>query len=348
MLHRPPVALSATWRTMRILIVKLSSLGDTLHALPTVAELKRQTGAEIHWAVQPEFLGMVELFACVDRVLQIPRKGNLRKRLRALRALRAESYDLVVDLQGLLKSAIVARFARSPRRIGPSFHREGSRIWYTEIAGLRDKSRHAVEECMDVLDLLGYERPMYTSFPLTMPELPEFSPSVPYPRIAIAPRSRWRSKDWPVAHFAALARRLTLDLGAEIHLIGSAADRSTAETLASLADVPTQNHCGEHSLGQTCALLARMDALVSNDSGPMHMAAVVGTPCVVLFGPTLPGRTGPYGPGHRILRLGNCPPCRSKTCRRGEAVCLSQLAPGLVFEAVREVIEITPPIRTRI
>lgn len=322
---------------MRILIVKLSSLGDTLHALPTAAELKRQLGAEVHWAVQPEFAGMVERFACVDRVVPIPRRGSLAARLDAVRALRNERYDVVVDLQGLLKSALVARLARAPRRIGPSFHREGSRCLYTEVAGSRDKDRHAVEECLDVLDRLGLARPECPEFPLALPELPgEWCPDVRGPRIAIAPLSRWESKNWPLRHFAELARRLVAELDAALFLVGSKGDRAAASELAGQAGVPMRNLCGEHSLGQSCSLLARMDLLVSNDSGPMHMAAAVGTRCVVVFGPTLPGRTGPYGAGHRVLRLGNCPPCRSRTCGRGDAACLSALTPDRVFQEVRE------------
>lgn len=324
---------------MRILIVKLSSLGDLLHALPTAAELHRQCPAQIHWAVHSENAGLVALFSCVERILPIPRRGWLRERRMAFASLRRESYDLVVDLQGLLKSALVTRLARTSRRIGPSFHREGSRLLYSDVAGPRNKHRHAVEECLDVLEHLGLQRPASPRFPLRLPDLPDGPGAAGAAlRIAIAPRSRWPSKNWPLGHFAALARRIVDELGAELHLIGGAGDRPAAEAVIRQAGVCARNHCGEHNLGQTCALLARMDALVANDSGPVHMAAAVGTPCVVLFGPTLPDRTGPFGAGHRVLRLGNCPPCRAKRCRRGEAICLSQLPPEQALAAVREVL----------
>jgi ADP-heptose:LPS heptosyltransferase len=326
---------------MRILIVKLSSMGDTLHALPTVTELKRQLGAEIHWAVQPEFADLVGRFACVDRVLVVPRRGGWGERSGSVAALRAETYDLVVDLQGLLKSAVVARLARSPRRIGPSFHREGARLFYTEVAGPLDKSRHAVDECMDVLDALGLPRPSRALFPLNLPDMAASLGPGAGPRVAIAPLSRWATKNWPLAHFAEVARRLGTEFGAELHGIGGPADRPTVDRLAELAGVPLRNHCGEHDLAQTGGLLARMSLLLSNDSGPMHLAAALGVPCVVPFGPTLSGRTGPYGPGHRVLRLGNCPPCRSKVCRRGDAICLAQLSPDLVFAAARDVLGAT-------
>lgn len=326
-------------KAMRILIVKLSSMGDILHALPTAAELKRQLGAEIHWAVQPEFAGLVACFACVDRVVALPRRGTWGTRRAAVAALRAETYDLVIDLQGLLKSAVVARLARTRRRIGPSFHREGARIFYTEVAGKRNKERHAVEECLDVLERLGLERPATSRFPLDLPDMSTAVGLGPGLRVAIAPLSRWATKNWPLAHFAEVARRLVVELGAEVHVVGGASDRPVAERLTELAGVPMRNHCGEHDIAQTGGLLARMDLLVSNDSGPMHLAAALGVPCVVPFGPTLPGRTGPYGPGHRTLRLGNCPPCRSRVCRRGDSICLTQLSPDLVFGFVRGVLE---------
>ena len=156
---------------MRVLVVKLSSLGDALHALPAVAELKAQLGAEVHWAVQPAFAALVRRFACVDEVLEVPRPSDLAGFLRALRALRTRRYDLVVDLQGLMKSALVARAARAPRRIGPSFAREGSRLFYHELAGHRDKSRHAVEECLDIVRHLGLAMPAEPRFPLDVPAI---------------------------------------------------------------------------------------------------------------------------------------------------------------------------------
>lgn len=325
---------------MRVLVVKLSSLGDILHALPAVAELHRQLPAEIHWAVQPEGVGLVELFDCVEKIFSIPRRGGPAARWRAVADLRAERYDLVVDLQGLLKSAVVSRLVRAPRRIGPSFHREGSRFFYSALAGPRNKNRHAVEECMDLLDFLGLSRPATPFYPLRLPPAPEgLKPASPVPRIAIAPLSRWSSKNWPLEHFASLARQLYEEFKAELHITGAAADRDAAEKLRILAAVPMANHCGTHSLGQTCALLKRMDVLVANDSGPVHMAAAVGTPCVVMFGPTLPDRTGPYGEGHRVLRLDNCPPCRSRHCLKKESICLTELPPELALRSVREVLE---------
>lgn len=317
---------------MKILVVKLSSMGDVLHALPTVAAVQNQTGAEIHWAVHPAFAGLVRTFRCVDQIVEIPRHGNLVDHRHTLRRLREVSYDLALDLQGLLKSALVARCARATKRIGPSFHREGSRLFYSAVPRLIRPRRHAIDECLDVLPLLGLKRPAAPEFPILVPDIPLGERTGP--RVAIAPLSRWDTKNWPLERFAAAARILQRDHHAEIHLLGGPADAEVAHRLAALAGVPVRNHCGEFDIPHSCGLLARMDCLLTNDSGPMHLAAAVGTPCVALFGPTDPGRTGPYGAAHTVLRTGDCPPCRRRQCRRGDHECLAAIAPETAAKAV--------------
>jgi len=153
---------------MRILIVKTSSLGDLFHALPTVRSLKTQTGAHIDWVVSNQYTGLVDCFSDVDRAIPFYRKSFFSTFKSFLHDLRLHEYDYIIDLQGLFKSALVTRLARGRRRIGPSFYREGAELFYGEVAGRRDKNRHAVEECMDVIDHLGLERcPM--EFPMHDP-----------------------------------------------------------------------------------------------------------------------------------------------------------------------------------
>ena len=322
---------------MRVLVVKLSSLGDALHALPAVAELKAQLGAEVHWAVQPAFAALVRRFACVDEVLEVPRPSDLAGFLRALRALRTRRYDLVVDLQGLMKSALVARAARAPRRIGPSFAREGSRLFYHELAGHRDKSRHAVEECLDIVRHLGLAMPAEPRFPLDVPAI-DLDALAPLPgggpRIAVAPASRWASKNWPEAHFAAFVRLAVERHAARVYLVGGGGDAPLAERIVAAAGVPAANLCGRLSLAESLGALARCEALLTNDSGPMHMAAALGVRCVALFGPTLPGRTGPYGARHVVLRVEGCPPCHRRICPKGTKACLHAITPAMAEAAV--------------
>ncbi len=331
----------------RVLVVKLSSLGDTLHALPAVAEIAARLDAEVDWAVQPAFASLVGCFACVSRVVPVPRPSDLRGWLRALRALRREPpYDLVLDFQGLLKSALVARAARAPRRIGPSFAREGSSLLYTAVAGPRDRSRHAVEECLDTVRFLGFEPPAAPAFPLRVPDVDPaaLAPALAGragPLVAVAPFSRWPTKNWPAASFAEALRLLAAERDARLCLVGGPGDREGAEAIVRAAGVPAANLCGELSLVQSAGLLKRCDALLTNDSGPMHIAAALGVPCVVPFGPTSPERTGPYGPGHVVLRAPDaCPaaPCRRRACPRGDQACLAAISPRRAVDALCSVL----------
>ena len=133
----------------RILVIKLSSLGDIFHAIPTVHNLQAALDAEVDWVTQPEYVDLVKSFPMVSAVIPFPRRNFWTCAGGLVRAVRAKHYDYVIDLQGLIKSAIVAQVARGGKKIGPSFQREGSRFLYDEIAGRRNKDRHAVDEYLD-------------------------------------------------------------------------------------------------------------------------------------------------------------------------------------------------------
>lgn len=285
----------------RVLVIKMSSLGDLFHALPAARLLKTGLGAEVDWVAHDLYADVVGCFTDVRRFIPFPRRSLLADLPRFTSALRAESYDLVVDFQGLLKSAVVARCARGARRIGPSFQREGARFFYDELAGRRDKDRHAVEENLDVVRHLHLPLgPL--EFPVTFPEVPLDDAK---PRVALLPCSRRAEKNWPAARFIDVARALQAQRGATIHLLGSPADRAVCDTIAAGAPGRLVNACGRTSLPELGGLLRAMDLLISVDSGPMHMAAAVGTPVLAVFGPTHPARTAPWGTGHRVIQEGS-------------------------------------------
>jgi lipopolysaccharide heptosyltransferase I len=284
----------------RLLVVKMSSLGDLFHALPAVRCLKRGLGASVDWVAHDIYADLVGRFEDVDRAIAYPRSAFLRGARAMLRELRAERYDLVVDLQGLLKSAMVARLARGGRRIGPSFHREGAGLAYDEVAGRRDRNRHAVEENLDVVRHLGLPR-LEPAFPV---RFPRSVPDAPRPRVALLPCSRRPEKNWTVAGFAAVGRGLRERAGATLFVMGAPPDAAVCAELAAAMGGGAVNLCGRTGLVELGSLLQEMDLAVTVDSGPMHMAAAVGVPVVAVFGPTDPVRTGPYGPRHRVVRPG--------------------------------------------
>lgn len=320
---------------MRILVIKLSSLGDLFHALPAVHNLKVELAADVDWVTQPEYGKLVRCFTDVSRIITFHRAhviANLRQLISELRETR---YDYVIDLQGLLKSAVVGFMARSERRIGPSFHREGSQLFYTDVAGTRNRNRHAVEECLDVIGHLHLKR-IPVEFPVRFPDV---AVTRGHPRIAMLPVSRWPTKNWPPGHFIDVGQRLRKDLGASLFLMGGSGDTAACARIERGLGGDVTNMAGKLSLPETGGFLKNMDLLISNDSGPVHMAAAVGTPTVVIFGPTDPVRTGPYGKVHRVARGdAPCQPCFSRTCLRDSILCLSSVTPervvGLAMESL--------------
>ncbi|MBN1556610.1 MAG: glycosyltransferase family 9 protein, partial [Lentisphaerae bacterium] len=294
---------------MRILIVKLSSLGDLFHALPAVHALRTGTGAAVDWVVQREYADLAGCFRDVDRVIAFPRRGVRREGAAFLRALRAQRYDLVIDLQGLLKSALVTVLARGGKRIGPSFHREGARLFYNAVAGPRNRDRHAVEQNLDTVRYLGLDASP-RDFPV---DFPERDPGGVRPRVGVVPASRWSSKNWPAACYIDVLQRLRRSGDLSIHLFGSRESVEAGVAIEEALGGELENRVGKTRLPDLGGYLARLDLLISNDSGPIHMAAAAGTAVLAIFGPTDPARTGPYGPAHRVIeaRL-PCRPCFSR------------------------------------
>ncbi len=325
----------------RLLVVKMSSLGDVLHALPTIHAFKAAGVGAVDWVVQPEYADLARACPDIERVIEFPRRAARVVFFPFIRELRRERYDLIVDLQGLLKSALVARLARGARRLGPSFHREGTRLLYSAVAGPRRRERHAVEECLDAVRALGWPEPEGPPvFPLRVPPYP--GENGPRPRVAFCPRSRWPTKNWPVENFIALGRQLLQSVGGELHLFGGPADAAEgARIAAELAGAGrVENHCGRTSLIELAAWLSGMDLAVTVDSGPMHLAAALGVPVLALFGPTDPTRTGPVGAANRVLCFDKltCVPCFSAQCARGDLACLRNVFPSAVAEAALEML----------
>ncbi len=318
-----------------ILIIKLSSLGDLFHALPAVHSLKAGLGVEIDWVVQREYVDLVRCFDDVRNVIPFDRRGR-RSPVAFMKALRAEHYDLAIDMQGLLKSAVITRLARAGRRIGPSFHRECAWLFYHAVAGKRDKDRHAVDENLDPVRHLGLD-PDPAVFPVSFPSV---ALSTTGPHVAIVPTSRWITKDWTPAGFASAGRYLREERGATIYLMGGPGDEPRCADIDRMMGGGAVNLAGKTSLVEMGSYLDAMDLLIANDSGPVHMAAAVGTPSLVLFGPTCPIRTGPYGDAHRVVQSDplECRPCFMSDCPPRHHRCMSDITADKVSAAALEML----------
>ena len=291
---------------MRILIIKPSSLGDVVHALPTVSLIRRKfPDAHIAWLVNDSLISLLQRCPVIDEILPFE-----RERFRSpwqwphfagfLATLRKQRFDLVVDLQGLLRSGLMSWATCAPRRIGLSDAREGARLFYNEI--VRVPRAHAVERYLCAARHLGCD-----STPIEFP-LGVSSQVKREGLIGVNPSARWATKLWGSDKFAELVQRLPRE---RVVLTGSAGER---EQIGKIAQ-GCRNVAGETDLFQLAELYRRCAVVITNDSGPMHVAAAVGTPVVGIFGPTDPSLTGPYGKEQVIFRAGiPCSPCFKDYC----------------------------------
>ena len=282
----------------RILIIKLSSLGDVIHAIPTVNALSRELKPScIHWVAQPEYHELISCCPNIQRTIPFYRRSFFLDLNPWLNALRSEAYDLVIDLQGIFKSSLNALVSRSTRRIGPARSREGARLLYHDTVEAGDIQRHAVDLNLDVLDHLGLERGV-ARFEM---ELPAAELDAAAPRVGIAPFSRHAYKNWPQDDFIRVASRIQDLYNSTIIFVGSRDDAPACEAMREALGPSTINTAGRTSLVELASLLGDLDVLISNDSGPMHIASAVGTPVVGLFTGTDPRCYGPYGDRHQVL-----------------------------------------------
>ncbi len=336
----------------RILMIKPSSLGDIVHALPTLAALRRHwPQAHISWLVKRQWAGIVERAEGVDRVW--PVDGGLTGWLSQVSALRAVAFDLVVDLQGLFRSAAMAWLTGCSTRVGFANGREGSPLLYTTRVPVPTPEMHAVDRYLLVAAAVGAT---VRSVPPVrfriraedreaVNRLLQAHGLVPGDGwIAMNVSARWPTKRWPLEHFAAVGDELQREGAGRVILIGGPDERADAESLKALMRTAPVDLTGQTDPGLLPALLESAALLVTNDSGPMHVAAAVGTPVVSMFGPTSPIRTGPYGTGHAVLMHGvPCSPCFSRVCRnRVHLECLTSIAPHQVLAAVRERLPVRP------
>jgi heptosyltransferase-1 len=342
---------------MRILIIKPSSLGDIVHALPTVARIRDKfPDASISWLINAELSSLLADCPVIDERIEFQRR-QYAKLPTLLRRLRRSRFDLVVDLQGLFRSGLMTWATGAPRRIGRSDAREGARFAYTEIVAVPDSqvpgtiprragghspatkqvpaNIHAVERYLLIADYLQCP-PRPVSFPLgrddgairAVDALLAGAPKSGL--IAVSPCARWPTKQWGDDNF----RTLLAQLPHERTVLTGPSHEATR--IAAIAE-GCLNLAGRTSLLELVELLRRCAVLVTGDSGPMHLAAAVGTPVVAIFGSTDPVLTGPYGSGHVVLRSDvPCSPCLKPRCTNSVPMeCMKRVTVEQVLEATR-------------
>jgi lipopolysaccharide heptosyltransferase I len=308
---------------MKILIIKPSALGDIVQALPVLTGLRRRwPDAQIDWIVADSLREILEGHPALNKIILYPRqRWNGPHRLPEIwrwgRRLRDEHYDLTLDLQGLLRSALMTWAAGSPRRLGLLSAREGARAFYNEFVA--DTALSAAERYLTCLEHLEIPvRPLdfqLTARALLPGPLRDFGPY-----IVLHPYSRWKTKLWPWRHYQQLVDSMP---GHRFAVVGEG-PWFPLDAPGRLVDLR-----GRLTIASLVTVLDRAQAVLSTDSGPAHIAGALGRPTLVLFGATDWRKTKPSGAQVRIHTYALfCSPCLKRTCWRDTPVeCMSLLTP---------------------
>jgi len=359
----------------RVLIIRLSSLGDVIQTLPLPAAIRRSfPQAKIGWAIDAELVSAIAGHRDLDYIHACPRAHwhkaatnplswpRVARDISAFAGdLQAVGYDVAIDAQGLLISALIPFLARIKRRVGFAHRRELSHFFYTEkYVG---KKEYFASETLHSEHMLALGRAIgcdISGCQPTLPDLPAYLHGAAAarleqafagsgPLIALAPGTRWSSKQWPAEYWLELLAMILTRTAANLVVVGSEDEAQTAAELTHrLAERwPTRilNLAGRTTLPELYAVLGRVPVMIASDTAPLHVAGAARCAHLIgVYGPTPGGRTGPSGsPDIRLLsarpRL-HCQPCRRARCRYGTNQCMHNVAPAEVFAAVAQAMEL--------
>jgi heptosyltransferase-1 len=363
----------------RILLVKLSAMGDVVQTIPVLNKLRRRyPAAQVDWLTTPAIAELLRHNPAIGTVIEFGRDEwaapwRLKPFVSSARLaarLKATQYDLALDLQGQLRSAIFTRATGAAVRIGfdrprrqawqassrqiPANARrhawqgarEGSWLAYTNHIPLPNIDIHPVDRYLGVGPMLGLDdgEPDF-SFPIPpaafvrIDALLDFYGIAKTKLIVLAPGTIWETKRWRRDGFAEVARHF-LRNGFAVALIGSQSERALCDEVATLAPGAI-NLCGETTLSELAALLRRSALCVSNDSGPMHLAVALDRPVIGIFGPTDPVWAGPYRRDGAVLRADlPCSPCYLRLLRQCQHrhACMSEIGAPLAIERAERIL----------
>lgn len=326
----------------KILIVKPSSLGDIFHSFAAVALLhKAFPSAQLDWFVRPEFKEAIAYCPVkINRVILFPHhrrakiKGFLPTFIKVINDLRKEKYDLIIDFQGLMRSAIFTSLSRSSQTIGFALPKEpAARLAYSKKISIPKECIHAVDRNVSLVETITGLK--------ASEEIPELAQADKFKEqieiilkkhsiapddklMGIIPGARWESKCWPPDFFAEVAKKfLDNHPDYKVLIIGAPNDRDSAKKIISQAsNERVISIAGDTGIGEMIEAIRHCQFIFSNDSGPVHIAAALKKNVFALFGPTDPDKTGPYGDFHHIFqREIECIKCLKRTCPKSSYSC---------------------------
>ncbi|MBI3191380.1 MAG: glycosyltransferase family 9 protein [Pedosphaera parvula] len=333
---------------MRILILKPSSLGDVIHALPLLRLLKRRFPAsEIYWWLATELSPLLADDPDLAGLIPFDRRfyrssRSLGRTLTSVRHMRELRFDWVIDLQGLARSGAFAWLANGDFTVGLDDHREGARGFYDLAVPRPSPSAHAVDWYLNVLSALAV--PVHWNF-TWLPERTTVAGEVrqrwnpgDHRWFLLCPGARWANKRWPAAYYHETITLLHHALPeARFAILGGREDQPLGSAIAAGHDGICLDLTGKTSLLEMVEWIRLGELLITNDTGPMHVAAALDKPVVALFGPTDPRQTGPYRQvGHAIRHPAlPCVPCMKSACGfQQPCECLIGVKPATICAAV--------------
>lgn len=329
----------------RVLIIRTGAIGDIVLATAVVEAIARDyPQASIEFLLKKRFAGILEDQPYLHRLWLLDEKGvhrGTRGLLLFIQEVQKEKFDLVIDLQDNFRSRIISRCLRAKTRLRWDKLAWQRRLWVW--SGIKPRSvRPVYRRYLDTLRPLGLEteeiRPRLYVTEKISAELPCEG------FIAMAPGAHWPAKRWPIEYFVDLAQKILQETRYQIMLVGSAEDKPLAAEISQLSSTRIVDLCGRLGLRELCQAVARARLLVTNDTGPMHLAEALGVPVLSFFGPTVREfGFAPWRPESRILEMElNCRPCSlhgGRACPRNHFRCLRGITPQQAWENLREMMD---------
>lgn len=334
----------------KVLVVRLGSLGDLVHAVPAVAALREaMPDAQIDWLVEPAHAELLRLVPVISNVVVLQGR-NVGGWLATRAQLRATRYDAAIDLQGLVKSAALARLSGARRIIGfntAALREPAARLFYTEQVEVGE-GRHVIEKYLAAVGQAFAPRTAHTA-PRTPRSAHRFpfqlspSPALDFLRGAgvtdfalLNPGAAWPNKRWPVESFAAVARWLRSTYGWAPVVLWGPGEEAIADGIVAGAGGAAVR-APKTTFNDLLTLAGASRVFVSGDTGPLHLACAAGAPVVALFGPTTERRNGPWDDRDvSISRYDQCVCHYERTCRTPEGWCLTTITVDEVTAAIRK------------
>ena len=335
-----------------VLVVKLSAIGDVIHALPVSYAIKETyPRAKLTWVVEPPAYDILKDNPYIDNIIIFEKKkfksfkGFLKNYGPFNKILRGDKYDASLDLQGLFKSAAIAWSAKAPIRLGTCNMREMSNKVSKPVIGPHAKG-HIVERYLDVVRELGCKVEKVV-FPMNISErdaqaaigaMEQAGAHMENPYVVLAVGANWPNKRWPTRFYARLSDWLYNLKIIPVIIGGGAMDGQLAADIESMAEIPPINLVGKTSLKQLAYVIQNAQAVVGGDTGPVHLAAGLGTKTVMVMGPTDANRNGPYGQLENAIEARRpCKYCWKRACPKG-LECLSVIHPEAVEEKLKKLL----------